>query len=177
MGETTSAGDVTLSAFASELLMRTYEELDDASAFGRITQTLVVEGLKQDHPNLTNNNVGTPDCYDNDGEYRWAWEIKHTSDGTISLGARDLEGITADLEDGSGKGRVIALAVDFPTQLWILDAEGIEPATLQLEAHGDHACTDEARQLAARLEEILRAVDVDLITPDEDAAKAIIEQR
>lgn len=171
----TIIGHVPLSVFASELLHRVREHLDDPGAFGRVIQEAIAQSLEPIHPGLLDHpGAGVPDirCTDDDDE-TWAWEIKYTPGGTIPLGERDLQGVTAQ---GTDHPRLVAVNIDFPVQLWVLDADGIEPGDLPLASRTDEALLNEAQELATELEALLLRADVDLIA-SESEAKGILRNR
>lgn len=164
-----AGGARVLSAFAGELLRRVHGHLGPA-AFGRVAQQLLVAGLKRLYPGLHENPAaGTPDCRWRQEGREWAWEVKTTADGSVELGARDLQGLRSD------EPRLVVLDVDFPARLWVLQSSDLPEGRLRPDDHAARQREDEARALAAELEAILRRCDVDLIT-SEAAARELVRE-
>jgi hypothetical protein len=168
-------GGFPLSAFACELLPRVHRHLNDPGAFGRVAQEAVVAALRHIHPGLHDNRgAGTPDCQSSDSQGSWAWEIKYTNGEGVTLGSRDIEGLRVGGDALEAKSRLIVLDISFPARLWVMDASQFSPGHLLPEAHGYAHQEEEARQLGNALQELLRMVDVDLITSEQEG-KALIQ--
>jgi hypothetical protein len=164
----TTQGQV-LSAFAGELLARAHTELG-GTAFGRLTQQLVVAALQRLYPALHENpGAGTPDARASEQGTEWAWEIKSTCGKGISLGARDIEGLRAE------QSRVVVLDVRFPARLWVLDAAGLQDGLLRPEAQAQRHHLEEGNRLAEVMETILRRCDIDILAPEQQA-KAVVRE-
>jgi len=169
-----------LSAFAGELLARVQKHLiaEDGTpgrgAFGRVVQEVVELALAEIEPGLVPNpGAGIPDCWCSLSGQVCACEIKYTDNGEVHLGERDIKGMR---KSGKAEGsRLIVLDIQFPARLWVLDAAHIEMGDLRPAAHGHLQRSEEAEDLAAHMERLLRAVDVDLIAP-ELAAKARLRE-
>ena len=166
-----------LSAFSCELLLREYEYLADAAAFGRLAQEVIVAALKRFHPGLHDNRgAGTPDCRFNDGTSSWAWEIKHTNGEAVNIGARDIRGLKVDAASSVARPRLVVLGVRFPARLWVLNATSVEAGPLVPDTHADLHQHVEATNLADAVDRILRNCDVDLLGP-EIQAKSVVQER
>ena len=167
---------IRLSALASELLTREYEVLADPGAFGRLAQEIIVAAIKEVHPDAHDNRgAGTPDCKYNAGDIAWAWEIKHCSNGDLSLGDRDIEGMMADQNALDHRPRLLILDMRFPVSVWCLDSSGIEAGTFNIDANAHLQHSEEATELAGHINVILRKCDVDLLGPEEHAKQLVIE--
>ena len=169
-------GFVRLSALSCELLTREYEELSDPGAFGRLTQEIIVAAIKWVHPNTHDNRgAGTPDCKCNDGDIVWAWEIKHSSNGDLTLGDRDIEGMMADRNSPGHRPRLLVLDMRFPISVWCLDASAIGAGAVSIDAIAHLQQYEEAAELARHINTIMRACDVDLLGPEESAKALVLE--
>jgi len=167
---------IRLSALASELLTREYEELADPGAFGRLAQEIIVAAIKKIHPDVHDNRgAGTPDCKYNAGDIAWAWEIKHCSGGDLSLGDRDIEGMMADRNAVDHRPRLLILDMRFPVSVWCLDSSGIGAGTLSIDASAHLQQSEEAAELAGHINVILRRCDVDILGPEEFAKQLVLE--
>ena len=167
---------VRLTALASELLTREYEFLDDPGAFGRLAQEIIVAAIKQVHPDAHDNRgTGTPDCKYNAGHVAWAWEIKHCSDGDLSLGKRDIDGLMADQASEDHKPRLLILDMRFPVSIWCLDASGIGTGNFSIDGNAHLQEYEEAAELAGHINAILRKCDLDILAPESDAKRFVIE--
>lgn len=166
-----------LSAFSCELLLREYEYLADAAAFGRLAQEVIVAALKRLYLGLHDNRgAGTPDCRFNDGTSSWAWEIKHTNGQAVNLGPRDIRGLKVDAASSESRPRLVVLDVRFPARLWVFDATSVDEGPLVPDAHADLHQHVEATNLTDGVDRILRNCDVDLLGP-EIQAKSVVQER
>ena len=167
---------IRLSALASELLTREYEELADPGAFGRLAQEIIVAAIKKVHPEAHDNRgAGTPDCKNNAGGIAWAWEIKHCSDENLSLGDRDIEGMMADRNAMDHRPRLLILDMRFPVSVWCLDASGIGAGMFNIDANVHQQQFEEAKELGGHINAILRECDVDILA-SEEAAKRLVQE-
>ena len=167
---------IRLSALASELLTREYEILADPGAFGRLAQEIIVAAIKKVHPDAHDNRgAGTPDCKYNAGDIAWAWEIKHCSDGDLSLGDRDIEGMMADRNAVDHRPRLLILDMRFPVSVWCLDSSGIGAGTFNIDANAHLQQSEEAAELAGHINVILRKCDMDILALEE-AAKHLVQE-
>lgn len=169
-----------LSAFGGELLVRVRSHLEaemgtpGLGAFGRVVEEAIEAVMGIVDPALLNNPIGIPDCWCSLPGQRCACEIKYTSDGSVLLGERDIEGIQSTGEaEGS---RLIVLDVAFPPTLWVLDGTGLSPGELKPAAHARLHQADEGQLIGDLLNRLLRSADVDLIAP-ESSAKKLLKQR
>ena len=167
---------IRLSALASELLTREYENLADPGAFGRLAQEIIVAAIKKVHPDAHDNRgAGTPDCKYNAGDIAWAWEIKHCSNGDLSLGDRDIEGMMADRNAVDHRPRLLILDMRFPVSVWCLDSSGIGPGTFNIDANTHLQQIEEAGELAGHINVILQKCDMDILA-SEEAAKHLVQE-
>lgn len=169
-----------LSAFAGELLRRVQVHCVETmgtsggGAFGRIAQEIVETALAMLDPKFERNpGAGIPDCWYRLGASRCACEIKYTADGKVELKERDVAGMKLGGDHKTEAARLAVLDITFPARLWVLDAAAITPGIFVATAHAHLQQADEAAQVAAVVERLLRAADVDLIV-DELPAKELI---
>lgn len=169
-----------LSAFAGELLIRVRSRTEaemgtpGLGAFGRIVEEAIESVMEVIDPSLVNNPVGIPDCWCNLPSQRCACEIKYTSDGSVLLGDRDIEGIQSTGEaEGS---RLIVLDVAFPPTVWVLDGTCLAPGELKPSAHARLHQVEEGQLVRDLLDRLLRRTDVDLIASESSAKQLLRNQ-
>lgn len=173
---TTRSHNILLSALSGELLARSYQQLDDPGAFGRLAQEILVGALKMIHPDAHDNRgAGTPDCKYVTDSTAWAWEFKHDPDGEIELGNRDIAGLMADSLAYDHRPRLVILDMRFPISIWCLDASSLQPGSFFTDSHSHLQQIVEAQQLATNANAILKLCDVDIITV-EDISKQLVQE-
>jgi Holliday junction resolvase len=166
----------TLSAFANALLADLYRSIDDPGAFGRIAQTIIGSGLRAKGDWVHENpGAGVPDLNGHDGTTSWAWEIKHITDHPISLSDRDIEGLQSQAASVSHAPRLVVLDMRFPARLWVLDGATLNQGETWPEFHAELQQSEEANELALKVEALLRYCDVDLVGPEADAKALVLE--
>lgn len=159
------------------LLKRLYKYLDDPGAFGRVVQEFMVQGLRLTHGQTVHDNrgAGTPDCTSHDQGLSWAWEIKHSSDGNVALGERDVEGLRTAGSGELARPRLIVLDMEFPISLWVLDGSELEPGDHVIRGLASRNVQEESETLGEGIDTILRECDEDLMSNEVECKRLIIE--
>jgi hypothetical protein len=153
---------ILLSAFGGELLTRLARKTDDRQV-GYVVQDVITKALAQGRPGLiVNNAAGAADAHWNSADRgQWAWEIKCTASGSAALTERDLEA-----PKSVANGRIVMVDRRFPVRIAVLPADLIGPGDCRLAAWEHVGLKEEERDLAAGMERVLRAADMELLSAE-----------
>lgn len=173
---------VLLNPLSCEIMDRLHQKLSESPGtglFGQIVQRVIAACLAAQHGSgqgtfVEQPGAGVPDCKATTADGRYAWEIKHTTDGKISLSDRDVDGMHVDGQAAEAKARLIVLDVRYPARIWVIDSKSMEPGDLRLETCLNTCVPDEETALAAKFDQLVRTADTAVLDGDADHAKACI---